>query len=98
MWSGQSEPLITFADQGVWRLFKKGARQYTLTLADIAFDAFGNTCTRTASLMPEFASHRRGRIVVIALPLIARLLPGMTLKPASESAKLAMPHQWQVSG
>jgi uncharacterized protein DUF6431 len=67
--------------------------------------AFGDTirvrrylcccCKRTLSLLPDFAlPYLRFEIVVIALLLIARLLHGLTLKVAAESAKLAaMPFQ-----
>ena len=50
---------------------------------------------RTVSLLPEFAlPYLRFGIVVIALFLVARLLLGLTLKAAAESAKLAaMPYQ-----
>jgi hypothetical protein len=52
-------------------------------------------CKRTVSLLPEFASpYLRFGIVVIALFLVARLLLGLTLNAAAESAKLvAMPYQ-----
>ena len=50
---------------------------------------------RTVSLLPEFSlPYLRFGIVVIALFLVARLLLGLTLKAAAESAKLAaMPYQ-----
>jgi hypothetical protein len=70
---------------------------YTRTLVDIAFDGtirvrryFCRCCKRTVSLLPEFAlPYLRFGIVVIALFLIARLLLGLTLKAAAESAKVA---------
>ena len=75
---------------------------YTRTLVDIAFDGTIRVrrylcccCKRTVSLLPEFAlPYLRFGIVVIALFLVARLLLGLTLKAAAESAKLAtMPNQ-----
>lgn len=75
---------------------------YTRTLVDIAFDGTIRVrrylcccCKRTVSLLPEFAlPYLRFGIVVIALFLVARLLLGLTLKAAAESAKLAaMPYQ-----
>jgi hypothetical protein len=75
---------------------------YTRTLVDIAFDGAIRVrrylcccCKRTISLLPEFAlPYLRFGIVVIALFLVARLLLGLTLKAATESAKLAtMPYQ-----
>ena len=75
---------------------------YTRTLVDIAFDGtirvrryLCRCCKRTVSLLPEFAlPYLRFGIVVIALFLVARLLLGLTLKVAAESAKLAtMPYQ-----
>src|SRR5215467_2093168 len=75
---------------------------YTRTLVDIAFDGMIRVrrylcccCKRTLSLLPEFAlPYLRFGIVVIALFLVARLLLGLTLKAATESAKLAvMPYQ-----
>jgi transposase-like protein len=75
---------------------------YTRTLMDIAFDSTIRVrrylcccCKRTVSLLPEFAlPYLRFGIVVIALFLVARLLLGLTLKAAAESAKLtAMPYQ-----
>ena len=75
---------------------------YTRTLVDIDFDGTIRVrrylccrCKRTVSLLPEFALlYLRFGIVVIALFLVARLLLGLTLKVAPESAKLtAMPYQ-----
>jgi len=75
---------------------------YTRTLVDIAFDGtirvrryLCRCCKRTVSLLPEFAlPYLRFGIVVIALFLVARLLLGVTLKAAAESANLAaMPYQ-----
>jgi len=75
---------------------------YTRTLVDIAFDGTIRVrrylcccCKRTVSLLPEFAlPYLRFGIVVIALFLVARLLLGVTLKAAAESANLAaMPYQ-----
>jgi len=75
---------------------------YTRALVDIAFDGtirvrryLCQCCKRTISLLPEFAlPYLRFSIVVIALFLGARLLLGLTLKAAAESAKLAaMPYQ-----
>jgi len=75
---------------------------YKRTLVDIAFDGtirvrryLCHCCKRTVSLLPEFAlPYLRFGIVVIALFLVARLLLGLTLKTAAESAKLAaMPYQ-----
>lgn len=75
---------------------------YTRTLVDIAFDSTIRVrrylcccCKRTLSLLPEFAlPYLRFGIVVISLFLVARLLLGLTLKAAAESAKLAaMPYQ-----
>jgi len=74
---------------------------YTRTLVDLAFDGMIRVrrylccCKRTVSLLPEFAlPYLRFGIVVIALFLVARLLLGLTLKSAAESAKLAaMPYQ-----
>jgi len=75
---------------------------YTRTLVDIAYDGtihvrryLCRCCKRTVSLLPEFAlPYLRFGIVVIALFLVARLLFGLTLKAAAESAKLrAMPYQ-----
>jgi hypothetical protein len=75
---------------------------YTRTLVDIAFDGTVRVrrylcccCKRTVSLLPEFAlPYLRFGIVVIALFLVARLLPGLTLKAAAEAAKLtAVPYQ-----
>jgi transposase-like protein len=70
---------------------------YTRTLVDIAFDGtirvrryLCRCCKRTVSLLPEFAlPYLRFGIVVIALFLVARLLLGLTLKAAAESAKVA---------
>ena len=70
---------------------------YTRTLVDLAFDGTIRVrrylcccCKRTVSLLPEFAlPYLRFGIVVIALFLVARLLLGLTLKAAAESAKLA---------
>jgi hypothetical protein len=67
---------------------------YTRTLVDIAFDGTIRVrrylcccCKRTVSLLPEFAlPYLRFGIVVIALFLFARLLLGLTLKAAAESA------------
>lgn len=75
---------------------------YRRTLVDIAFDGTIRIrrylcccCKRTVSLLPEFAlPYLRFGIVVIALFLVARLLLGLTLKAAAESAKVAaMPYQ-----
>jgi len=75
---------------------------YTRTLVDLAFDGTIRVrrylcccCKRTLSLLPEFAlPYLRFDIVVIALFLVARILLGLTLKAAAESAKLAaMPYQ-----
>ena len=75
---------------------------YTRTLVDIEFDGvirvrryLCRCCKRTVSLLPEFAlPYLRFGIVVIALFLVARLLLGLTLKAAGETAKLAaMPYQ-----
>jgi hypothetical protein len=75
---------------------------YTRTLVDIAFDGTIRVrrylcccCKRTVSLLPDFAlPYLRFGTVVIALFLVARLLLGLTLKAAAESAKLAaMPYQ-----
>jgi len=75
---------------------------YTRSLVDIAFDGTIRVrrylcccCRRTVSLLPEFAlPYLRFGIVVIAMFLVARLLLGLTLKAAAESAKLAvMPYQ-----
>jgi hypothetical protein len=75
---------------------------YTRTLVDIAFDGTIRVrrylcccCKRTISLLPEFAlPYLRFGIVVIALFLVARILLGLTLKAAAESAKVAvMPYQ-----
>jgi len=75
---------------------------YTRTLVDIAFDSTIRVrrylcccCKRTVSLLPGFVlPYLRFGIVVIALFLVARLLLGLTLKAATESAKLAsMPYQ-----
>jgi transposase-like protein len=75
---------------------------YTRTLVDIAFDGTIRVrrylcccCKRTVSLLPEFAlPYLRFGIVVIALFLVARLLLGLTLRAAAESAQLAaMPYQ-----
>ncbi len=75
---------------------------YTRTLVDISFDGTIRVrrylcccCKRTVSLLPEFAlPYLRFGVVVIALFLVARLLLGLTLKAAAESAKLAaMPYQ-----
>jgi transposase-like protein len=70
---------------------------YTRTLVDIAFDSTIRVrrylcccCKRTVSLLPEFAlPYLRFGIVVIALFLVARLLLGLTLRAAAESAKSA---------
>ena len=69
---------------------------YTRTLVDIAFDGtirvrryLCRYCKRTVSLLPEFAlPYLRFGIMVIALFLVARLLFGLTLKAAAESAKV----------
>jgi hypothetical protein len=75
---------------------------YTRTLVNIEFGGVIRVrrylcccCKRTVSLLPEFAlPYLRFGIVVIALFLAARLLLGLTLKVAAESAKLAaMPYQ-----
>lgn len=75
---------------------------YTRTLVDITFDGTVRIrrylcccCKRTVSLLPEFAlPYLRFGTLVIALFLVARLLLGLTLKAAAESAKLAaMPYQ-----
>lgn len=75
---------------------------YTRTLVDIAFDGTIRVrrylcccCKRTVSLLPEFAlPYLRFGIVVIALFLVARLLLGLSLKAAAESARsAAMPYQ-----
>ena len=75
---------------------------YTRTLVDIAFDGTIRVrrylcccCKRTLSLLPEFAlPYLRFGIAVIALFLVARLLLGLTLKAAAESANFAtMPYQ-----
>jgi transposase-like protein len=75
---------------------------YTRTLVDIAFDGtirvrryLCRCCKRTVSLLPDFAlPYLRFGVVVIALFLVARLLLGLTLKAAAESARLAaMPYQ-----
>ena len=75
---------------------------YTRTLVDIAYDGtirvrryLCRFCKRTVSLLPEFAlPYLRFGIAVIALFLVARFLLGLTLKAATESAKLAaMPYQ-----
>lgn len=52
-------------------------------------------CKRTLSLLPDFAlPYLRFGTAVIALFLVARLLLGLTLKAAAESAKVeAMPYQ-----
>jgi hypothetical protein len=52
-------------------------------------------CKRTVSLLPEFAlPYVRFGVVVIAAFLVARILFGLTLKAAAESARLAtMPYQ-----
>jgi transposase-like protein len=75
---------------------------YSRTLVDIAFDGAIRVrrylcccCKRTVSLLPEFAlPYLRFGIVIIALFLVARLLLGLTLKAAAESAKLTtVPYQ-----
>jgi hypothetical protein len=75
---------------------------YTRTLVDVAYDGTIRVrrylcccCKRTVPLLPEFAlPYLRFGVVVIALFLVARLLLGLTLKAAAESAKLApMPFQ-----
>jgi hypothetical protein len=70
---------------------------YTRTLSDVAFDGIirvrrylCQACQRTVSLLPEFAlPYLRSSIVVIALFLLARLLPAQTLAAAPP----AMPYQ-----
>lgn len=75
---------------------------YTRTLVDLAFDGAIRVrrylcccCKRTVSLLPEFVwPYLRFGIVVTALFLVARLLLGLTLKAAAETAKLAaIPYQ-----
>jgi hypothetical protein len=70
---------------------------YTRTLIDTCFDGLirvrrylCQACQRTVSLLPEFAlPYLRSSVTVIALFLIARLLPAPTLPAAPP----AMPYQ-----
>jgi hypothetical protein len=71
---------------------------YTRTLIDTAFDGvirvrryLCHACQRTVSLLPEFVlPYLRSSLTVIALFLIARLLPAQTLEA---SAPPPMPYQ-----
>ena len=71
---------------------------YTRTLIDAAFDGvirvrryLCHACQRTVSLLPEFVlPYLRSSLTVIALFLIARLLPAQTLEA---SAPPPMPYQ-----
>ena len=74
---------------------------YTRTLVDAAFDGvirvrryLCQTCQRTVSLLPEFVlPYLRSSLTVIALFLIARLLPMQTFSNAAQTAPPPMPYQ-----
>ena len=75
---------------------------YSRTLVDAAFDGLIRVrrylcrlCKRTLSLLPEFAlPWLRFSISVISLFLVARLLKGLTLAAAAQTAgRTAMPYQ-----
>jgi hypothetical protein len=74
---------------------------YTRTLIDAAFDGvirvrryWCSACQRTVSLLPEFIlPYLRSSLMVIALFLVARLLPRQTIEAAAHSAPPPMPYQ-----
>jgi hypothetical protein len=75
---------------------------YRRTLVDLAFDGvirvrryLCRICKRTVSLLPEFAlPWLRFSLPVISLFLVARLLQGLTLMAAAQTAgQTAMPYQ-----